>query len=158
MTWRTIVLPGQAYGVDGPALAVPLGVLSDSSVAVVTYASPVAAQVDELASGAERVTFLAKSLGTRYLASLPGRPADAIWVTPLFGDAAVRDGAIASGMRSLIISGGADPTYDAAAVAAVVAALGAVSLVIAGADHGLVGGPDETWLQVEAAVAAFVGA
>ena len=75
--------------------------------------SQVARAVAAAAAAAERITFVAKSFGTGILADLDpavlssARP-EAIWLTPLFGFAAVRSGAIAHGWRSLLIAGGAD--------------------------------------------------
>lgn len=90
-----------------------------------------------------RVTFVAKSRGTMFLSTMPADLVDcsyveAIWVTPLLELAYVREGIVDKGWRSLLVAGGADPHHDAAAHDAVVAALGASSLVIDGANHGLV--------------------
>lgn len=90
-----------------------------------------------------RVTFIAKSRGTMFLSTMTAGLVDcpdveAIWVTPLLGLAYVREGLVDKGWWSLFVAGGADPHHDAAAHDAVVAALGASSLVIDGANHGLV--------------------
>ena len=96
-----------------------------------------------------RVTFLAKSLGCEVVARLDpsvvaaaGRVerverVEVVWGTPVFALPAVRDGAIAKRWPSLVISGDADPWYDAAATAAVVDATGGSALILAGADHSL---------------------
>jgi pimeloyl-ACP methyl ester carboxylesterase len=89
-----------------------------------------------------RITFVAKSRGTLYLAAmsepLPCDRVDAIWVTPLLGLDYVRDGLLSKSWPSLIVAGSADPYHDAAAHAEVSGLLAARQVVIADADHGLV--------------------
>lgn len=166
-----IVMPGQGYGPQGPVLRYPALVLRQLGAEVRTVAYPdlddqldevaqwrkfssdvgrqVSAFVDEVQP--ERLTFVAKSLGTIALANLD--PAllsavsrtEAVWLTPLFGRPDVRDGAVARWWRSLIVAGAADRAHDAGAHAEVVAALGAESVVLDGADHSLeVAGDIET--------------
>jgi hypothetical protein len=100
------------------------------------------------------VTFVAKSVGTMILGavgarlSVPGR-VDALWLTPCFPLDYVRDGAVATGWRSMIVSGAADHWYDAARTTAVADALGADHLLIEGAEHNL---------EVEGDVGATLGA
>ena len=93
-----------------------------------------------------RITFVAKSRGTLYLAamseSLPCERVDAIWVTPLLGLDYVRNGVLSKAWRSLIVAGGADPYHDRGAHDAVCNQLTASELVIENADHGLVVGGD----------------
>ncbi len=92
------------------------------------------------------VTFVAKSRGTLFLVAmekslvdrLVDRDTDAIWVTPLLGLEYVRAGVMDQGWPSLIVAGSADPYHDPAAHDQVCRATGARSLVIEGADHGLV--------------------
>jgi pimeloyl-ACP methyl ester carboxylesterase len=88
------------------------------------------------------VTFVAKSRGALFLAAmekaLVDRDTDAIWVTPLLGLAYVRAGVMDQGWPSLIVAGSADPYHDPTAHDEVCRAIGARSLVIDGADHGLV--------------------
>ena len=90
----------------------------------------------------DRITFVAKSRGTLYLAAmteqLPCEHVEAIWVTPLLGLDYVRQGVLAKGWRSLLVAGSADPYHDADAHAAVCDQLRAEQLVIANAHHGLV--------------------
>lgn len=89
-----------------------------------------------------RITFVAKSRGTLYLAAasepLPCDRVDAIWVTPLLGLDFVREGVLSKSWPSLIVAGGADPYHDAAAHAEVCRLIAAQQIVIEGADHGLV--------------------
>jgi hypothetical protein len=89
-----------------------------------------------------RITFIAKSRGTLYLAamseSLPCDRVDAIWVTPLLGFDYVREGIVTKSWRSLVVAGGADPYHDADAHAEVCRQVRAQELVIANANHGLV--------------------
>jgi hypothetical protein len=90
----------------------------------------------------ERITFLAKSLGTVALAAfdttiVAGVVVDAIWVTPLFGFEVVKQGAISHYWRSLLVAGSADEAHNSAAHETVRASLGASSLILPGADHGL---------------------
>jgi hypothetical protein len=99
----------------------------------------VQAVIDE---GWSAVTFVAKSRGTMVLGAIGHElvvpsSASVVWVTPMFSLDYVRDGAVALGWRSLIVSGASDDYYDAAATAEVVTALGARELVIEGADHVL---------------------
>jgi pimeloyl-ACP methyl ester carboxylesterase len=88
------------------------------------------------------VTFVAKSRGALFLAAmektLVGRDTDVIWVTPLLGLEYVRAGVMDQGWPSLIVAGSADPYHDPAAHDEVCRAIGARSLVIEGAGHGLV--------------------
>jgi hypothetical protein len=89
-----------------------------------------------------QVTFVAKSVGTMILGaigaslSVPGT-VNALWLTPAFPLDYVRDGAVATGWRSLIVSGSADHWYDAARTTEVAEALGADHLLIDGAEHNL---------------------
>jgi hypothetical protein len=89
-----------------------------------------------------RVTFIAKSRGTLFLSAMGeiALPAevDAIWVTPLLGFGYVRGGVIDKRWPSLLVAGSADPHHDPAAHAKVCETIGAESLIIDGADHGLV--------------------
>ena len=90
-----------------------------------------------------RVTFVAKSRGTLFLSVMD--PAvvgcddvEAIWVTPLLGFDHVREGVMAKRWPSLIVAGAADPYHDRSAHEEVVSTLGAASLVVEDANHGLV--------------------
>ena len=113
-------------------------------------------QIQELLSERDwsQVTFVAKSVGTMILGavgarlSVPGR-VSALWLTPCFPLDYVRDGAVATGWRSLIVSGSADHWYDPARTTEVADALGADHLLIDGADHNL---------EVAGDVGATVGA
>jgi hypothetical protein len=173
-----IVLPGRAYGPHGPAMHVPLLALRQCGAAVAAVQYPgndggfdrsVAEQV--AASVAQhqpaRVTFVAKSIGTVALAHLD--PAivdapvvDAIWLTPIFRLADVRDGAMAKGWRALLVAGDADSEHAPEHHDAVRAALGADSLVLPDADHSLevdgdVAATLERWASLAEAVLAFAG-
>ncbi len=90
----------------------------------------------------DRITFIAKSRGTLYLAamseSLPCDRVEAIWVTPLLGFDYVREGILAKSWRSLVVAGGADPYHDTKTHAEVCRELRAQELVIDDANHGLV--------------------
>ena len=95
-----------------------------------------------LESSTDEVVFVAKSLGTRALASFSQRlpsalPAQAIWLTPLFAEPEVRDRAAASGLRSLIVAGDVDPYHDDDGFDFVASALDASTLLVADADHSL---------------------
>lgn len=157
-----LVLPGQSYGPSGPALRFPALALRqlDAEVRVVPYPSArptdlgleagrsffeaVRQSAQEIIDGADwdRVTFIAKSLGTVALSvfgtqlKLPDQ-VSAIWLTPLFHLDYVRRGALASRWRSLVVCGDADPSYDAPSTELVVAGLGAEELVLPGAAHSL---------------------
>ena len=99
--------------------------------------------VEILAEGRpSKVTFIAKSRGTLFLSamgdiSLPS-DVDAIWVTPLLGLDYVRNGVLAKGWPSLLVAGSADDYHHPVAHAKVCETMGAESLIIDGADHGLV--------------------
>jgi hypothetical protein len=91
----------------------------------------------------DRVTFVAKSGGTLFLAAMDGAAigcdAAAIWVTtPLVDLAYVQAGIVGKSWRSLLVAGGADPYHDPTIHAEICAALGADDLVIPNANHGLV--------------------
>ena len=157
-----IVLPGARYGLIGPAILFPVLALEQSGgeVHLIGYPRPlprdlnqdsaalfavkardlIQAEVD--ARSPDRVSLVAKSLGTVVLGAigdqlrLPDR-VEALWLTPLFGLPYVREGAARTAWRSLIVSGAADPAHDTAGLEQVVAALGAESLVIEAADHAL---------------------
>jgi len=151
------VLPGRGYGPLGPALLVPTLAAEQvgASIERVSYVDASGAPWNELrddalgqinahidAHGCTRLTIIAKSLGTRVVADVAPRLAavdliDVIWLTPLFGYGDVRDGAITSRWRSLIVAGTADPYHDDAAFGAVAALLDAETLLIADADHSL---------------------
>lgn len=89
-----------------------------------------------------RVRFIAKSRGTLFLSamgemSLPDE-VDAIWVTPLLGFDYVSEGVVNKGWPSLLVAGSGDRYHDPGAHAKVCQQIGAESLIIPGADHGLV--------------------
>lgn len=162
-SYLAIVLPGGEYGAHGPALHLPRLALQEAGAEAVVVKYPplpwplpeggewwddlhraVAGEVASIVTEArpDRVTFVAKSLGTMALAALAtattgAARVDAVWLTPLFGLEAVRSGAISHGWPSLLVAGGADPAHDPAAHEQVRAALVAPSLVLAGADHAL---------------------
>ncbi len=93
---------------------------------------------------ASRVTFIAKSRGTLFLSAMGEMPlpadVDAIWVTSLLGFDYVRDGVVDKRWPSLLVAGSADRYHDPDAHAKVRETIGAESLIIDGADHGLVVG------------------
>jgi predicted alpha/beta hydrolase family esterase len=104
----------------------------------------VADQVAALVAAAapSRLTFVAKSLGTVALASIPTSSVasayvEAIWLTPLFGREQVRDGAVSRAWPSLLVAGEADEFHDPLQHDAVREAIGARSLVLSRADHFL---------------------
>ncbi len=165
-THLAIVLPGRGYGALGPALRLPCLAVEElgSNTFVVEYPSDTGRTVegdrwrdlhssvaDQIASvvsrsGPERITFIAKSLGTVLLAGLSARATlsgpttlptevEAIWITPIFGREQVRSGAIAHGWRSLLVAGAADEFHEAAHHDEVTEALGASSLVLPRANH-----------------------
>ena len=154
-----IVLPGRGYGPLGPALRLPRLAVEQTGaeVADVSYPS-IPADHDQrawesfhravadgvtsllLASAPTRITFIAKSLGTIVLASLPAEvpipgSVRAIWLTPIFGVETVRSGVIAQGWRSLLVAGEADSAHNNEHHNAVASAIGASSLVLPRADH-----------------------
>ena len=108
------------------------------------YFDGVGQQIQEIVRERDwsEVTFVAKSVGTMILGAIgaglavPGT-VNALWLTPCFPLDYVRDGAIATGWRSLIVSGSADDWYTAERTNEVADALGADHLLIDGADHNL---------------------
>ena len=89
-----------------------------------------------------KVTFVAKSRGTLFLAALDEAVVpceiEAVWITtPLVGVDYVGRGIIDKKWRSLLVAGQADPYHDARIHAEICSAIGAVELVIPGANHGL---------------------
>ena len=108
------------------------------------YFDDIGQQIQEIIGERDwsQVTFVAKSVGTMILGAIgarlpvPGR-VNALWLTPCFPLDYVRDGAVATGWRSLIVSGSADGWYDAARTTEVADALGADHLLIDGAEHNL---------------------
>ena len=170
-----ILLPGRDYGALGPALRLPRLAVEEvgAQTVEVDYAGApppahdreaweelrrrVARQIRSYVGDAapQRVTFVAKSLGTMLLAELPDDvplppSVDAIWLTPIFGQPSVRAGAIARGWPSLLVAGEADELHVPAHHQAVADALGATSLVLPRADHLL-----EVPGDVRATVAGF---
>ncbi len=90
-----------------------------------------------------RITFVAKSRGTLFLAAMDKSAVacdvDAIWVTtPLVDLDYVQADIVDKSWRSLLVAGSADPYHDQARHDEVCAALGADELVIANGNHGLV--------------------
>ena len=130
----------------------PSGSLDDNR----DYFDGVGQQIQEVLGERDwtQVTFVAKSVGTMILGAvgtgltIPGS-VNALWLTPTFALDYVRDGAVAAGWRSLIVSGAADPWYDADRTAEVAQALGADHLLVDGAEHNL---------EVVGDVAATLGA
>ena len=111
---------------------------AEFNAAVLEQLTAVVAQHDP-----DRVTFVAKSRGTLFLAAMDAGAIDcdirAVWVTtPLVGLDYVRAGIIEKSWPSLLVAGGADPYHDPTSHAEICAELGADELVIPNANHGLV--------------------
>lgn len=160
-SWVVVVLPGGGYGPLGAALRFPVLVLSAAgadSVVAVEYpprrggdeellcpdlVSAVDSQIRSAVSGAQRITFVAKSLGTAALSRLDPRATaaaqvEAVWLTPLLMLAEVRAGIAARrSWRSLLVAGGSDPAHSPQRHEETRAALGCRSLVLVGANHAL---------------------
>ena len=153
-----MILPGRGYGAQGPVLAYPRLALEQAGISslVVRYSEAGEGGADEVVADVVRqidaslmehqpdgVVIVAKSLGTSILTKLPVATVEAfpavkaVWITPLFGDDGVRQGAIDLGWESLLIAGTADPYFDAVGHSEVEEALGARSVVLPGADHSL---------------------
>ena len=162
VTHLAIVLPGSGYGHAGPALLVPRLAAQQAGAEARAIEYPdwrpgmdedratefvaiVAARLRDLieAERPARVTFLAKSLGCEVVARLDPSVldgvarVDVVWLTPVLALPVVRDGAIAKGWPSLVVSGDADRWYDAAATDDLVEATRGSKLILAGADHSL---------------------
>ncbi len=159
MTDLAIVLPGRGYTAQGPVIRLPILAAEQAGFTPVVVEYPrdaLAARdfpivVDSVRQqiaqafdvhGVGRVAVVAKSLGTQVLVQVAERlgAADAIsvvWVTPLFGEAEVRNGAIALGWRSLVVCGEVDPFHDETGTGQVASATGADVVTLAGADHAL---------------------
>lgn len=157
-----LVLPGGAAGPYTAPLLIPSLALEEAGarVEVVPYPSfrphdleresarefdrqVTVALLEIIRSGTwSRITFVAKSRGTLYLAALseplPCDRIGAVWVTPLLGLDYVREGVLTKSWPSLIVAGGADPYHDQVAHDDVCRLVAAAELVIENADHGLV--------------------
>lgn len=158
-----IVLPGGNNDPWTPSVLLPALALEAAGATVerISYRSPAtglglgleesaefnATVVKQVGEALERhqpatVTFVAKSRGTLFLAALDKAvvPCEvaAVWVTtPLVGLDYVGRGIVSKAWRSLLVAGSADPYHDGQSHAAICAAIGAVELVIPGANHGL---------------------
>ena len=98
-------------------------------------------------AGDNGMVVIAKSIGTRALAHWltsdpPREPARIIWLTPLLKEDAVRLAIRQTTQPSLVVTGAADPHYDAALLADVAERPATTSIVIPEADHSLVVGLD----------------
>lgn len=154
-----IVLPGGGYTPLGPAIRFPVLAAEELRYrsTAVEY-PPEAVRVRDVPTIVEaarvqvadaidsvpvhRAVVIAKSMGTGVvveLAELLGdvRELAVVWVTPLFGEPGIRDRAMRSGWRSLIVCGEADPYHDPAGVMAVADALDAQVIELPRADHAL---------------------
>ena len=159
----TVVLPGGNNDPWTPPVLLPALALEQQGATVerISYGHPrpaglgledsqefneaVAAQVAEVVERHEphRITFVAKSRGTLFLAAMDDTAitclVDASWgTTPLVGLDDVGHGIIGKRWRSLLVAGGADPYHDQRVHDEVRTAIGAEELVIPGANHGLV--------------------
>lgn len=96
-----------------------------------------------LAAGDHRnIVLVGKSLGTLALADLVAGPlADrgpvCVWLTPLLNDAGLREAVTRQRPPSLYVIGTADPLYDAGVLEELRDACGGRSVVVDGADHGM---------------------
>lgn len=157
-----LVLPGGEAGPYTAPLLLPSLAVEEAGAQVKVVAYPefrpkgleradalefdafVSARVAEILAdeSPSRVTFIAKSRGTLFLSAMGEMPlpadVEAIWVTPLLRLDYVRDGVMGKRWSSLIVAGSADPFHDPVAQAKVCGAIGAESLIIDGANHGLV--------------------
>ncbi len=158
-----LILPGQAYHAGLPLLAEPAELLQRAGADVLrvdyAYRGPdfrasTAAERDRwiaadviAAWGVVKTqrayrqwTLVGKSLGTlamgHLLAADPAlAPARCAWLTPIFGDDALRTRAIAHRGPALIAVGTADPYYDAEMFGEVQQATGGEAVIVADADH-----------------------
>lgn len=169
-----LVFPGRRYGPEMPVLHYPAQAVRQlgADVQVIRYpqflvsaeapseqqweqaSELLSAAVLEHVAGASRVTLLAKSLGTRVIARLPrdllSTDVAAVWLTPIFADAATAEAAAAKPWRSLYVYGTADPACDSTALTQIVARTGGRVVAIDRGDHGL-----EVDADVEATVDAL---
>jgi predicted alpha/beta-hydrolase family hydrolase len=161
-----IVFPGIGYTCDMPLLYYPARMLADRGADVlrVEYAyqrradyaalapadqaqwlfadATAACQVALAQRAYRRITLVGKSLGTLamgHVLTADERLADsgAVWLTPLVKNERVRAQVAQWGGHSLFVIGTADPYYDAASLAEVMAATHGDSVVVEGADHSL---------------------
>jgi hypothetical protein len=158
-----VVLPGGNNDPWTPPVLLPALALEQAGAAVerISYGDPkprglglddsaefnaaVLEQVAEMIDrhDPDRVTFVAKSRGTLFLAAMDGGAlacqVAAIWVTtPLVDLDYVRRGIVDKSWRSLLVAGSADPYHDPSIHSEIRAALGAEELIIDNANHGLV--------------------
>ena len=157
-----LVLPGAGDGPLGSALRVPIITLEalGATVREVEYPGwrPAPGDADDMrrfvddaqrkieriieAEPWDRVTVVAKSLGTIVLALLDpavfgDRPVRAVWITPIFERAEVRDAAADRGWPTLLIAGTGDAAHHPDNHANVVERTGATEILVDGADHML---------------------
>lgn len=161
MTHVALVFPGRKYGPEMPVLHYPAEVVRQQGAVVHVVRYPpsliaaddpndrqweevirvIAAEAAEHIAGATHITLIAKSLGTRVIARLPlelmPKSVDAVWLTPIFVDAATADAAAAKVWRSLYVYGTADPACNEAALLDIAAATAGRVLAVPGGDHGL---------------------
>lgn len=184
MSHVAVVLPGSNYGPDKPALARTIAALEQIGAVVLVVAYPgggdnafqlaeagnwqelstaITPQLGNIA-GADRVTLVAKSLGTALVPAvdqLLPTSARAIYITPLFEHDDVRAAVIDAGWQCLSVFGTADPAHNPQGQAIVTRRLRGTELPLAGANHRLEvpDDPEATergYLELERAVHTFL--
>ena len=163
-----VVLPGRAYPVTMPALALVVDTLDQHGwdVHAVSWTLPKpptdpAAWVTEhllAASGDGCDLVVGKSLGTWAAAYAAEQAWPALWLTPVLSDPECAAGIRANPAPQLVVGGLADPFHDVT----VAAGLGCDVVEIAGADHALSGSGGVVpsagvQRQIAAAVDGFLG-
>lgn len=141
-----LVLPGRAYPVDLPGLALPMRALAldgwtiwhavwelddleeEGRRKVVIRA---VAELDELTASSSQRLVLGKSLGTYAAAWAADKEVPAVWLTPLLIDQRCASDITRSTAPAMLVAGTADFTWDSAAADRT----GKQVVRLAGADH-----------------------
>lgn len=146
-----LVLPGAGYSFMGPCLYYPTNFLFDLGYNILNieydfrwktytgtskedYASLMKfldQEVENIKQDKELI-ILAKSIGTRFLATSKLQAYKYIWLTPALKDDFVKNAIQVKDRNSLVIIGDKDPFYDEETLSLI-----QNKLIISGADHGL---------------------
>jgi len=156
-----IVLPGRSYGPDMAGLAIPIAIMRERGAHVVVaeylpdpwpdwrrveagdwseITDVLAPRIEPALAQADRVTLIAKSMGTSVISGLSHlfpTTTEAIWLTPLFADPDVRRDVIAKAWRCLSVFATDDASRDPEGQARVTEACKGVELALENVGHGM---------------------
>lgn len=164
-----LVLPGRAYPVEMPGLALPLRALAlngwtiwhaawelDDLDEVARRAVVVraVAELDQQTAASSQRVVLGKSLGTYAAGWAADNGVPAIWLTPLLIDQSCAEDITRSTAPAMLVAGTADLTWDDAAAERT----GKQIVRLAGADHGFQTGDWRAEVEILREVAEAVEA